>query len=198
MFYSLNGSLIYKDPSCAVIECAGVGYKCICSYNTYKKLPKVGEPCVLLCHLVVREDSADLYGFAGQEEQDCFKMLTGVSGVGVKSAMAILSDLDPDSFALCVASGDARRIQKAPGIGAKTAQRIILELKDKVGAVSSGASALTQQLSASGGAFEEALEALASLGYTRTAAAGALAGLSRDLPVEQLIKEGLKKLSGRF
>ena len=198
MFYCLNGTLLYKDTYFAVIDCGGVGYKCSCSMNTLKQLPQIGQDAFLFTYLAVSEDAMELYGFADRAELDSFKLLIGVSGVGKKSAVSILSELDPDSFALCVAAGDFKRLQRAPGIGAKIAQRIVLELKDKVGAVGGGNAELVDAITAqTGNACEEAIEALVTLGYGRTDAASAIARLDRGMAVDDLIRAGLKQLSGR-
>ena len=199
MFYCLNGTLIHKDTSSAVIDCGGVGFLCHCSLNTVKKLPKIGEDAFLFTYLSVKEDALDLFGFADHSELDCFKLLLGVSGVGAKSALSVLSELDSDKFALCVAAGDFKRLQKAQGIGQKTAQRIVLELRDKVGGVGGGNSDLIEVLTAeTGNAMEESIAALVSLGYGRTDAAAAVAKLDRAMPVEDMIRHALKELSGRF
>ena len=199
MFYSLNGTLIHKDTAGAVIDCGGVGFLCRCSLNTVKKLPRIDENAFLFTHLCVKEDALDLYGFADRAELDCFKLLIGVSGVGAKSALSVLSELESDKFALCVAAGDYKRLQKAPGIGQKTAQRIVLELKDKVGGVGGGNAELIEAITAeTGNAMEEAIAALVSLGYGRTDAAAAVAKLDRSMPVEDMIRHGLKELSGRL
>ncbi len=199
MFYCLNGTLIHKDTSSAVIDCGGVGFLCHCSLNTVKKLPKIDENAFLFTHLWVKEDALELYGFADRAELDCFKLLIGISGVGAKSALSVLSELDSDKFALCVAAGDYKRLQKAQGIGQKTAQRIVLELKDKVGGVGGGNAELIEAITAeTGNAMEEAIAALVSLGYGRTDAAAVVAKYDRNMSVEDMIRHGLKELSGRF
>ncbi len=199
MFYCLNGTLIHKDTASAVIDCGGVGFLCHCSLNTVKKLPKIDENAFLFTHLCVKEDALDLYGFADHAELDCFKLLIGISGVGAKSALSVLSELDSDKFALCIAAGDYKRLQKAQGIGQKTAQRIVLELKDKVGGVGGGNAELIEAITAeTGNAMEEAIAALVSLGYGRTDAAAVVAKYDRNMSVEDMIRHGLKELSGRF
>ena len=199
MFYCLNGTLIHKDTASAVIDCGGVGFLCHCSLNTVKKLPKIDENAFLFTYLCVKEDALDLFGFADRAELDCFKLLIGISGVGAKSALSVLSELDSDKFALCIAAGDYKRLQKAQGIGQKTAQRIVLELKDKVGGVGGGNADLIEAITAeTGNAMEEAIAALVSLGYGRTDAAAVVAKYDRNLSVEDMIRHGLKELSGRF
>ena len=132
MFYRLRGTLIHSEPGMAAVECGGVGFKCFTSMNTLRALPQRGEEAVLYTHLNVREDALDLFGFATVSELNCFKMLTGVSGVGPKVALAILSELTPEQVALAVATGDSKSLTRASGVGTKLAQRIALELRDKV------------------------------------------------------------------
>ena len=133
MFYSLSGKLIVKSGSTAVVECGGVGFTCGVTLQTLQRLPQIGEPVTLYTHLSVREDALDLFGFADPAELDFFRLLIGVSGIGPKVALAVLSQLPPDRLALCIATGDAKSITRAQGVGPKVAQRIVMELKDKVG-----------------------------------------------------------------
>ncbi len=130
MIYSLRGKLLCVEPNLAVIECAGVGYAVRTSAVTVSRLPSLGSETILYTYLHVSENAVDLFGFADQNELSCFKMLITVTRVGPKAALSVLSNVTPERFALCVASGDAKTIAKAPGIGPKTAQRIILELKE--------------------------------------------------------------------
>ena len=132
MIDSVRGTLLAKEPTMAVVECGGVGYACRTTLHTLSGLGALGEEVRLYTHLAVREDSVDLFGFSTRQERHCFEMLISVSGVGPKAALAILSDVTPDRFALLVASGDSKSFTKTQGIGAKTAQRIVLELKDKI------------------------------------------------------------------
>ena len=133
MFYYLNGNLEYRDANTCVIDCAGVGYKLTVSLPTSDSLVnKMNQRVKLYTYLAVREDGIELFGFGTNEERTCFNQLIGVSGVGPKAAMSILSTLTPDKFSLAVCTDDVKAISKAPGIGAKTAARVILELKDKV------------------------------------------------------------------
>ena len=131
MIYSVNGTVDLIEPNLAVIDCGGVGYACRTTANTLSQL-KIGEKAKLLTYLSVREDAVELFGFYDAAELNCFKMLISVSGVGPKAALSILSGMTPQAFALCVASGDGKTLTNAPGIGRKTAERIVLELKDKV------------------------------------------------------------------
>ena len=132
MIYSVRGRLAVKELGFAVVECGGVGYGCRTSYNTVAQLGEIGSEAMLYTYLYVREDVVELFGFATQQELSCFKLLISVSGVGPKAATAILSDVTPERFAFLVASGDSKAFTKTKGIGAKTAQRIVLELKDKI------------------------------------------------------------------
>ena len=133
MYYYLNGILAYRDSNVCVVDCSGVGYKCTVSLNTSASLTnKLGENVKLYTHLAVREDGIELFGFGSESERVCFNQLISVSGVGPKAAMSILSIMTPDKFSLAVCTEDTKAISKAPGIGAKTAARIILELRDKV------------------------------------------------------------------
>ena len=195
MFYSLTGKLIHTEAYLAVVECGGVGYRCMTSLTTLSCLPPVGERVTLYTHLNVREDALDLFGFYSMNELDAFKKLIGVSGVGPKSALAILSDMTPDRLALCIASGDAKSLTRAPGVGVKLAQRLILELKDKISKaeLASGVGEAAVQIGADGSGMNEAAAALCTLGYSQSQAAEALAGLAADLPVDELIRQALKK-----
>lgn len=198
MFYYLNGTVAHIEPYLAVIDCGGVGYACRTTHYTIGKLT-VGKPAKLYTHLNVREDLFELYGFANESELGCFRMLIGVSGVGPKAALAILSSNSPEGLAMAIVSGNEKALTSAPGIGKKIAQRIILELKDKLA---------KGQLTASGGeAFtggitvipenkaSEASAALAVLGYSQNEIAVALKGIDLDaLSLEDIIKQALKKM----
>lgn len=182
----------------AVIECAGVGFKCFTSLNTMRTLPKTGEEAKLYTHLNVREDALDLFGFATITELNCFKMLTGVNGVGPKAGLAILSELTPEKIAAAVASGDSKILTRASGVGPKLAKRIVLELKDKVKSIGTvnGFTPSVNQSAASNA--EAAVEALAVLGYTPSDAASVVGKFDSSLPVEELIRLSLKSLGGRL
>ena len=196
MIYSLSGKLIVKEPSAIVVECGGVGFRCAASVFTVQQLPAVGEQVTVFTHLAVREDAMDLFAFGDQEELTCFKRLISVSGVGPKVALAILSDIPPAKFNLYVVTGDVKAITKANGVGPKLAQRIVLELKDKVDLNESTAADLPGGMTApaSGGAQGEAISALVSLGYTQAEAATAVAKLDPTLGVEDLIRGALKQM----
>lgn len=199
MIYSLRGKVIVMEPNLAVIECAGVGYACRTTAYTLSQLA-VGEETMLLTYMNVREDSVELFGFSENAELSCFKMLLSVNGVGPKAALSILSDLSPQGFALCVAGGDSKVLTRSQGIGKKIADRIILELKDKIAKQNENIPAesyaqLSQTNTIMGNNMSEALSALVVLGFSNQQAQGALSGLSPDMPVGDLVKEGLKRLS---
>ena len=200
MFYYLDGAVAEILPGLAVIDCGGVGYACLTTNHTLSQIRK-GERSKLYTYLNVGESVFDLYGFASSKELESFRMLLGVSGVGPKAALAILSACTPEALALAVVSGDEKALTAAPGVGKKIAQRIILELKDKLARESSATG-----LDFSGGnagkatAFTskagEAAAALAVLGYSAQEAAAALKGLDTDaLSLEELIRQALKRMA---
>ncbi len=198
MYYSLRGKLIFSDETSFAIECGGVGYMCFATANTLKRLPKNGEEAFVFTYLNVREDAMDLFGFHDKKELECFKQLISVSGVGPKAALAILSRLSPETLAASVAVGDVKSITQAQGVGPKLAQRVVLELKNKLKIDLEEAIGILKEedLAASNdaGALSEATAALVSLGYTRGEAQNALKGADKSLSTEELIKVGLKKL----
>lgn len=171
MIYSLHGELIHTEPNLAVVECGGVGYACRTSMNTLKKIGGAnGEPkeVRLFTQLNVREDAVDLFGFADTAELAAFRQLTSVSGVGPKAALSILSDLTPSKLALCITTGDSKTLTRSPGIGAKIAQRIVMELKDKVAKeqhISASDFASEPVAAEAGNAAAEAITALCVLGF---------------------------------
>lgn len=196
MIYSLKGRLAHTEQELAVVECGGVGYACKTTFNTLQKI--TGEENVMLyTYMSVREDAVELFGFADREELKCFKLLISVSGVGPKAAISILSCMNTQQFALCVATGDSKALTKVKGIGAKTAQRVILELKDKLAgetiSVRGQTAAAVPFTSASN--ISEAVTALIVLGYTEGEAMSALSKLDPSLPSEELIKQSLKGLA---
>lgn len=199
MFYSLTGKIIMQDAVSVAIDCGGVGFKCFTTMNTLKKIGKAGDVATLFTHLSVREDAMDLYGFHSNEELTCFRELLSVSGVGPKAALAVLSALSPEKLALAIATGDAKTITQAQGVGPKLAQRMVLELKDKLSAgialnMDTAAIESAGIASASGNA-SEAVSALVMLGYSQSEASVAVAKLDSALPVEELIKSALKQLA---
>jgi len=200
MIYSLKGKLIKIEPNFAVVECSGVGYGIRTSAVSVSRLPKIGEEAHFYTYLHVTENMIDLFGFADEEELNCFKMLISVTRVGPKAALSVLSSVTPERFALCVASGDAKTIAAAPGIGLKTAQRIILELKDKISKeqLASGVSDIPTVSFDTSSNASEAISALVVLGYAQSEATQIITKLDPDMSVEDMIKHGLKALAGKI
>lgn len=199
MIYSITGKLKLVTPTFCVLEAGGVGYQCTASTNTLGTLPAKDTFVTLLTYLQVKEDGIELFGFATEQEKKCFQMLTGVSGVGPRVALAILSDSTPDRLMLSIAAGDVKAITRAQGVGPKLAQRIILELKDKVAKEDMGAGFLQESglipASAAGetpSAKSEAVSALVSLGYSGTDAAAVIAPMEDNLAVDELVRRALK------
>lgn len=198
MIASLNGKLLVKEPNFAVVECGGVGLKCYITDNTHAQLGSVGDTVFLYTYLSVREDLLDLFGFYSYAEMDTFKLITSVSGVGPKIGLAILSVFSPDDVMLYIAGGDAKSLTAASGVGIKLAQRIVLELKDKVGSISSYSSSADLQAVGNASAntnTKEAVEALVSLGYSQSEASLAVGRLDSSLAVDDLIKQALKQIA---
>ena len=196
MFYYLNGVVAALDVNLAVIDCGGVGFACNTTTYTLSQL-QIGTTQKLYTHCNVKEDAFDIYGFSSKDELASFQQLLAVSGVGPKAALSILSSLTPDQFALAIITGDEKTLTRAPGVGKKMAQRIILELKDKL------AGDLPEQVSAGGAAVPavagnkvaEASAALASLGYSQSEIGLALKGLAVEhLSVEELVRSGLRAM----
>lgn len=196
MYYYVNGTVAEIGPNLAVIDCGGVGYACATTNYTLAQL-KRGEQAKLYTYLHVREEIFDLYGFSTQAELSSFKMLLGVSGVGPKAALAILSSGTPDQLALSIVTGDEKSLTGVPGIGKKIAQRIILELKDKLAKEQTGFDARMGTLSPipAGGKTQEAASALAVLGYSSQEISATLKGVDAALPVEEMIRIALKKMA---
>lgn len=199
MFYYVDGTVTVLKQGLAVIDCGGVGYACHASQNTIGKL-KVGAHARLLTYLNVREGIFELYGFIDEEEQSCFEMMIGVSGVGPKAALSILSVAPPDRLALSIITGDEKMLMQAPGIGKKIAQRIVLELRDKMSKEqleTASASPPVAAAAVSGGVnhTQEAVAALMVLGYTQAEALHAMEGLDAvGMEAEEIIRQCLKKL----
>lgn len=197
MIYSVKGKLIHFGQDFAVIECGGVGYACNTTLSTIGRIQGVQGDVTLYTSMIVREDDVSLYGFATPDELQAFKLLTSVSGVGPKAGLSILSVCDPQSFALAVASGDSKMFTKAKGVGPKVAQRIVLELKDKVSketALMGDNSNVDFSVMSTGNA-SEAISALIVLGYSQSDAAKFISGLDPDTPVEEMIKQALRGLA---
>jgi Holliday junction DNA helicase RuvA len=198
MIYSVNGILKAVEPNFIVVDVGGIGFGIKTTLTTIAQLPEIGKEVFLYTYLNVREDAMELYGFFDSSELSCYKMLITVNGVGPKAALSILSDHTPEQFALCVASGDAKSLTRSAGIGLKTAQRIVLELKDKVSKeqVAGGVTAKSAgSFAVSTGNAAEAISALVVLGYSQSDAASIVTSLDPSTPVEEMIKAGLKALA---
>ena len=203
MFYYLQGELAYRDINTCVIDCSGVGYKLTVSLITSEAFAsKLGKQIKLFTHLAVREDGIELFGFGSYEEKECFNRLTSVSGIGPKAAMNILSTMTPEKLAVAICTEDKKAIAKAPGIGAKSAARIILELKDKLSKemlesdISSGDFSNSAVVYAPNSAISEASEALAVLGYDKSTIASVLKGIDPSITdAGEVIRLALKKLA---
>ena len=202
MIYHVNGTLEYCEVGFCVIDCNGVGYKLTVSDNTFSEIcSHVGENQKLLTYLQVREDGVELFGFKTADELASFKLLITVSGVGPKAAMAILSLLTPDKLSMAIVNEDVKTISRASGVGAKTAARVVLELRDKVSkqyftsspAIPTATSSAKPSAKGKGN-LSEALDALIVLGYTRAEAQKALTGIDPTLDVEKIIPLALAKL----
>lgn len=198
MFYYLSGTVAHLEPRLAVIDCGGVGYACSTSVNTLSALSK-GKQATLYTHLAVKEDDMTLYGFATREELNLFRQLISVSGVGPKAALAILSVSTPSNLALSIITGDTKPLVAAPGVGKRIAQRVVLELKDKL--AKEQGEALEQYTAPAGGLalaedkLGESAAALAVLGYSQSEINQALKGIDLEgLTPEQIIKQALKKM----
>lgn len=196
MFAYINGKIADKANNYVVIEAGGVGYKIFMSPSAIEKLPDVGELQKVHTYYYVREDNISLYGFLTNEELRMFELLLSVSGIGAKSAIQILSSITPSSFALAVISNDLSKIVKIPGIGNKTAARIVLELKDKLKTEQAlnGDTKVAQAINMEE-KDTEAITALQVLGYTRKEIEKALEKIdTQGLPVEEIIKKALSIL----
>lgn len=197
MIYSLTGEIVAVDQNGFAIQTGGVAFFCFSTMNTLKKVGMKGSKATVFTYMNVRENAIELYGFHTSNELDAFRQLITVSGVGPKAALAILSVMTPDQLALNIASGDAKAITKAQGVGTKIAQRIVLELKNKFStdltAEQTDMVAAIQSADTSAD-LSEAIEALIQLGYSRSEAAAAVSKLDKSLPVEEMIRIALRSL----
>lgn len=199
MFYYLDGTVAELLPNLAVMDCGGVGYACKTTNNTLARLTK-GQRAKLYTYLHVAEGVFELYGFSSPSELSSFKMLIGVSGVGPKAGLAVLSAGTPESLAMAIVTGDEKALTAAPGIGKKIAQRIILELKDKVakeavGGIDFSGGAGTPAAAVFSNKATEAAQALSVLGYSSAEVSQALKGVDVEgLPLEEIIRQSLKKM----
>lgn len=201
MIASLSGKLIAKELNFVVVECGGVGFKCFVTKKTHAAVGNVGDTVFIHTYLSVREDALDLYGFSTANELEGFKLITSVSGVGSKIGLALLSEFTFDNIMLYIASGDAKSLTAASGVGLKLAQRIVLELKDKVGSLAP--QDMLGDVKAVGNATvhtasREAIEALVSLGYTQSEASLAVGRLDQSLSTDDMIRGALKTLARGF
>ncbi len=198
MIYSVTGKLIHKEATLAVVECGGVGYACRTTQTTLAAIGNVGSEVRLFTHLSVREDAVELFGFADQEELSCFLMLITVSGIGPKAAISILSDLTPGRFALLVASGDSSALTKVKGIGKKSAERIVVDLKDKLAKSNPVIDSMPAASgNVSGDGLGEALAALCVLGYRQEEVMPVLLRQEEGLSSEELIRLTLREMGRR-
>ncbi len=197
MIYCLTGKLLKKSLDMVVLSCAGVGYQVLVPASVSSALPAIGHEATLYTYMNVTDNDVTLFGFASEEQQACFKMLTGVSGVGPKVGIAILNVLSPEKITLAISAGDHKAFTAANGVGPKLAQRITLELKDKVGKGLAegigfgdiGAAAVPT------GNITQAIAALTSLGYSPSEAAQAVAKADETLPVEEIITLALRGMA---
>ena len=199
MFSYLRGILADKASNYAVIECGGVGFKVYTSYTSLCDSKCVqGSEVVFHTHMYIKEGIMDLYGFSSKDELELFELLISVNGVGAKGALAILSAMNPSKLSLVIASGDVSNIKKAPGVGAKIAQRIVLELKDKIkneSFIDSASEAFSEIVPVASGERDEAVNALVALGYSGAEAKKAVSKVNSSVSdVESIIKLALKSL----
>lgn len=190
MIARLNGLLIEKTPPLIVLDCAGVGYEVEVPMSTFYNLPEIGAKVILLTHMVVREDAQLLYGFGTEQEKSTFRQLLKVNGIGAKSALSILSGVSIEDLVQAVSMQEVGMLTRIPGIGKKTAERLLLELKDKFSAT--GLSASSNQTKS---ASHDILNALLALGYNDREALAAVKLLEKDITVADGIKQALKLLS---
>ena len=196
MIYSLTGELTYIGDQFLVVECGGVGFKCFTSVATAANAGRIGDQIRLYTYLSVKEDALDLYGFKTENELRAFKLLISVSGVGPKAAVSILSEMSADKLSLAVAAGDTKAITRANGVGKKIAERIVLELKDKMAGVTLSSS--ESSVSAAASVAEdspagEAVAALVALGFSKSDAAAAVGAMDSSLPADEMIRQGLRQ-----
>ena len=202
MIYCLTGKIVKKSMSAVVLSCGGVGYYAQCPASVAGALPGVGKEATLYTVMSVTENDVSLYGFATEAQQACFEMLTAVSGVGPKVGLAILSVMEPQRVALAISAGDHKAFKAASGVGPKLAQRIVLELKDKVTKGFVDGISLEDVAGAASGepatqSASQAIAALVSLGYSQSEAALAISKIDATLPVEEIIKLALRGMAGR-
>lgn len=198
MIYCLQGTVLKKTLDMVVLSCAGVGYQMLVPASVASALPAVGQEATLFTEMHLTENDVTLYGFASEEQKACFKLLTSVSGVGPKVGIAILNVLTPEKITLAISAGDHKAFTAANGVGPKLAQRIVLELKDKVAkGLAEGVTLgdVGGSSAAPAGNMTQAIAALTSLGYSPSEAAAAVAKTDETLPVEEIIKLALRSMA---
>lgn len=202
MIAFVKGTLAEVGDNYAIVEVGGIGFKVMTSYNTLRCLPNCGETVQLFTHFNVREDAMELFGFYTEGEREVYEMLTSVTGVGPRVALAVLSEMTPEQFALAVATKDTKMLTCAPGVGNKLAQRIVLELTDRIGAselavpCDNNENANSHSVLRFGDGADEAVAALVVLGYSQSDAIRVIRGMRTEgMTVEDMIREGLKKLN---
>ena len=197
MFYYLNGEITLMEGNLAVVDCGGVGYACRTTSYTLSKL-RVGQTAKLFTYCNIREDAFDIYGFSTRDELRCFELLLGVTGVGPKAAIAILSSTSPERFMLAIMSQDEKSLTVAQGVGKKLAQRIILELKEKIGGsgmeLDFSAGAAPAAPAQTGGAAAMARAALQELGYSPVEISAALKGVDPGASTEEMVRFALRAM----
>lgn len=195
MIGSLRGRLTWKQPPQLLLECAGVGYEIEAPMSTFLNLPDVGSEVFLLTHLVIRDDAHILFGFGSEQEKSLFRLLLKVNGVGAKMALAILSAMSVADFQRCVQFEDAAMLVKIPGVGKKTAERLIIEMRDRID--QSPASSLPQSVAPQADATSEAVDALVALGYKPAEVTRLVSKLdTAEKSAEDIIRMALKKAVG--
>lgn len=197
MIAFLNGTLAEKDIARVVVECGGVGYEAFVPLSTFDRLPAEGEPVKLYTHHDVREDAQTLFGFATAAEKKAFTLVTTVSGVGPKLALAVLSGLTVGDLQLAISQGDAKRLAAVKGIGRKTAERIVVELRDKINPIEALANATAGTSPAQGAVLRDAMLALAALGFNEETARAKVQKVLADEPslagTEEIVRRALRQ-----
>jgi holliday junction DNA helicase RuvA len=197
MIGQLRGTLVHKQPPQIVVDCHGVGYEVETPMSTFLELPAIGKDIRLFTHLLVREDAQILYGFAGEDEKLLFRTLLKVSGVGAKMALSILSAMSVGDFARCVQHEDSAMLCKIPGVGKKTAERLIIEMRDRLAKAAEGLPSVTRP-DAADDARTEAYDALASLGYKPAEIKRLLGKMNTsDMSSEDIIRQALRQTVGQ-
>lgn len=200
MIYSLRGILIANESNYIVIECMGVGYKCLTSHNTQSQLMnKLNKEVFVYTYMNVRQDAVDIFGFESQNELECFKLLTSVSGVGSKAALSVLSQFNYQKISMIISAGDSKSLTNVNGIGAKTAQRIVLELKDKLSnkLYKTSFAGTNSSLPTDNKKIIEAMGALEVLGYSGADVLPILSEMNSNIKVEEMIQNTLKALGNK-